>query len=139
MFNKGAMENTIAEECFREETKMMVIVNYLNTFAVLAPMIGLLGTVAGMITSFSALTAGKAEATDLAKGIGEALIATGGGLLLAIPAMFLYFFFRGMVSTNMADVHKTLSHMLDLFTGEAGGVPSQPVPQEAYEAQPAAE
>ena len=39
----------------------------------------------------------------------------------------------------MADVHKTLSHMLDLFTGEAGGVPSQPVPQEAYEAQPAAE
>ena len=101
MFNKGAMENTIAEECFREETKMMVIVNYLNTFAVLAPMIGLLGTVAGMITSFSALTAGKAEATDLAKGIGEALIATGGGLLLAIPAMFLYFFFRGMVSTKI--------------------------------------
>jgi len=139
MFNKGAMENTIADECFREETKMMVIVNYLNTFAVLAPMIGLLGTVAGMITSFSALTAGKAEATDLAKGIGEALIATGGGLLLAIPAMFLYFFFRGMVSTNMADVHKTLSHMLDLFTGEAGGVPSQPVPQEAYGAQPVAE
>ena len=57
------------------------------------------------------LPAGKAEATDLAKGIGEALIATGGGLLLAIPAMFLYFFFRGQVSTNMADVHKTLSHI----------------------------
>ena len=82
-------------------------------------MIGLLGTVSGMITSFSALTAGKAEATDLAKGIGEALIATGGGLLLAIPAMFLYFFFRGMVSANMTDVHQKLSHMLDLFTGEA--------------------
>ena len=74
-----------------------------------------------MITSFGALTAGKAEATDLAKGIGEALIATGGGLLLAIPSMFLYFFFRGQVSTNMADVHKTLSQMLDLFTGEAQG------------------
>ena len=111
MFNKTAMENSIADDCFRSETKMMVVVNYLNTFAVLAPMIGLLGTVSGMITSFSALTAGKAEATDLAKGIGEALIATGGGLLLAIPAMFLYFFFRGQVSTNMADVHKTLSHI----------------------------
>jgi biopolymer transport protein ExbB len=122
MFNKAAMENSIADDCFREETKMMVIVNYLNTFAVLAPMIGLLGTVAGMITSFSALTAGKAEATDLAKGIGEALIATGGGLLLAIPAMFLYFFFRGMLTSNMADVHKALSHMLDLFTGEAHGI-----------------
>jgi biopolymer transport protein ExbB len=119
MFNKSGMENAMADDCFRAETKMMVVVNYLNTFAVLAPMIGLLGTVSGMITSFGALTAGKAEATDLAKGIGEALIATGGGLLLAIPSMFLYFFFRGLVSTNMADVHKTLSHILDLFTGEA--------------------
>ncbi len=123
MYNKAAMENSIADDCFRSETKMMVVVNYLNTFAVLAPMIGLLGTVAGMITSFSALTAGKAEATDLAKGIGEALIATGGGLLLAIPSMFLYFFFRGLLTTNMADVHKALSHILDLFTGEAHGTP----------------
>jgi biopolymer transport protein ExbB len=106
MFNKTAMENSITDDCFRSETKMMVVVNYLNTFAVLAPMIGLLGTVSGMITSFGALTAGKAEAADLAKGI-------------AIPAMFLYFFFRGQVSTNMADVHKALSHVLDLFTGEA--------------------
>jgi len=119
MYNKNAMENHISDECFRHETKMMVIVNYMNTFAVLAPMIGLLGTTAGMITSFSALTAGKAEATDLAKGIGEALIATAGGLLLAIPSMFLYFFFRGLLTSNMADLHKTLSHMLDLFTGEA--------------------
>ena len=119
MFNKTSMENHITDDCFRHETKMMVVVNYMNTFAVLAPMIGLLGTTAGMITSFSALTAGKAEATDLAKGIGEALIATAGGLLLAIPSMFMYFFFRGLLTSNMADLHKTLSHMLDLFTGEA--------------------
>ena len=135
MFNKTSMENSVADDCFRDETKMMVVVNYLNTFAVLAPMIGLLGTVSGMITSFSALTAGKAEATDLAKGIGEALIATGGGLLLAIPAMFLYFFFRGMLTTNMANVHKALTHMLDLFTGEAHGAP----PGVVEEQQPVAE
>lgn len=139
MFNKVAMENSVADDCFRAETKMMVVVNYLNTFAVLAPMIGLLGTVSGMITSFSALTAGKAEATDLAKGIGEALICTGGGLFLAIPAMFMYFFFRGMVSSNMSDAHKTLSHMLDLFTGEAHGNPpgSQPQPPQYVQEQPA--
>jgi biopolymer transport protein ExbB len=137
MYNKTAMENSVSDECFREETKMMVIVNYLNTLAVLAPMIGLLGTVSGMISSFSALTAGKAEASDLAKGIGEALIATGGGLLLAIPSMFLYFFFRGMVSGNMADVHKALNHMLDLFTGEVHAnltAPQQePIPAAAPE------
>lgn len=123
MYNKTAMENSVADDCFREETKMMVTVNYLNTLAVLAPMIGLLGTVFGMIRSFSSLSAGHAEASELAKGIGEALVATAGGLLLAIPAMFLYFYFRGMVSANMAEVHAALSHMLDRFTGEAHGTP----------------
>lgn len=139
MFNKTSMENSIADDCFREESKMMVVVNYLNTFAVLAPMIGLLGTVSGMITSFSALTAGKAEATDLAKGIGEALIATGGGLLLAIPAMFLYFFFRGLLTSNMADIHKALSHMLDLFTGEAHGNPPSAEQPQVYAAAESSE
>lgn len=126
--NKPAMESAIADDCFHAETKMMVVVNYLNTFAVLAPMIGLLGTVSGMITSFGALTAGKAEATDLAKGIGEALIATGGGLLLAIPSMFLYFFFRGLVSASMADVHKSSCRLIDLlpFTSRAAFRPFEP-------------
>jgi biopolymer transport protein ExbB len=123
MYNKPAMENALADECFRTETRLMVTVNYFNTLAVLAPMIGLLGTVSGMINSFGALTAGRAEAADLAKGIGEALVATGGGLLLAIPSMFLYFHFRGAVSTQMADMHAALSHMLDRFTGEAHGTP----------------
>jgi biopolymer transport protein ExbB len=123
MYNKTAMENSLADDCFREETKMMVTVNYLNTLAVLAPMIGLLGTVFGMIRSFSALASGHTEASELAKGIGEALVATAGGLLLAIPAMFLYFYYRGMVSANMAEVHAALSHMLDRFTGEAHGTP----------------
>jgi biopolymer transport protein ExbB len=123
MYNKSAMSEAIADECFREETKMMVTVNYLNTLAVVAPMIGLLGTVSGMVKGFSALTAGKADATELAKGIGEALIATGGGLLLAIPSMLMFFVFRGMLSSNMSDIHSSLSHMLDRFTGEAHGTP----------------
>lgn len=123
MYNKSAMSEAIADECFREETKMMVTVNYLNTLAVVAPMIGLLGTVSGMVKGFSALTAGKADPTDLAKGIGEALIATGGGLLLAIPSMLMFFVFRGMLSSNMSDIHSSLSHMLDRFTGEAHGTP----------------
>ena len=68
MFNKTAMENSVADDCFRSETKMMVVVNYLNTFAVLAPMIGLLGTVSGMITSFGALTAGQSRSDRPGKG-----------------------------------------------------------------------
>jgi biopolymer transport protein ExbB len=114
----------VADHCFREETKMMVVVNYLNTFAVMAPMIGLLGTTSGMITSFGALTAGKAEASELAGGIGEALVATAGGLFLAIPAMFLYFHFRGQAQTGMAEVHKTLGEMIDILTAEEAPVPA---------------
>jgi biopolymer transport protein ExbB len=126
MFNKTAMENAIADACMQEETKMMALVNHLNTLAVLAPMIGLLGTVSGMIRSFGSLQTGKGNAPELAKGIGEALVATGGGLFLAIPAMFLFFLFRGMVSKHMADVHRALAHMLDRFTGEAHGSPPPP-------------
>jgi biopolymer transport protein ExbB len=121
---KNAMENAVADHCFREETKMMVVVNYLNTFAVMAPMIGLLGTTSGMITSFGALTAGKAEASELAGGIGEALVATAGGLFLAIPAMFLYFHFRGQAQTGMAEVHKTLGEMIDILTADEAPVPA---------------
>lgn len=123
MYNKSAMADAITDECIRQETKMMVPVNYLNTLAVIAPMIGLLGTVSGMVKGFAALNAGKADAGELAKGIGEALIATGGGLILAIPAMLMFFVFRGMLSSNMTDVHGALSHMLDRFTGEAHGTP----------------
>lgn len=126
MYNKPAMSEAIADECMREETKMMVTVNYLNTLAVIAPMIGLLGTVSGMVKGFAALNAGKTDAGELAKGIGEALIATGGGLILAIPAMLMFFVFRGMLSSNMTDVHGALSHMLDRFTGEAHGTPPSP-------------
>jgi biopolymer transport protein ExbB len=127
MYNKTAMENAIAEACAQEETKMQALVNHLNTLAVLAPMIGLLGTVSGMIRSFGSLQTGKSHGPELAKGIGEALVATGGGLLLAIPAMFLFFLFRGMVSKHMADVHAALAHMLDRFTGEAHGNPPPPL------------
>jgi biopolymer transport protein ExbB len=128
MYNKTAMENAIADACLHEETKMMTLVHHLNTLAVLAPMIGLLGTVAGMIRSFGSLQSGKGNGPELARGIGEALVATGGGLLLAIPSMFLFFLFRGMVSKHMADIHGRLAHMLDRFTGEAHGTPPPPVP-----------
>lgn len=126
MYNKSAMETAIADACVQEEVKMMSLVNHLNTLAVLAPMIGLLGTVSGMIRSFGSLQTGKGSSPELAKGIGEALVATGGGLLLAIPAMFLFFLYRGMVSKHMADVHRALAHMLDRFTGEAHGTPPPP-------------
>lgn len=118
LYNKVAMEQAAADTLYHEETRYMLWVNMLNAFATIAPMVGLLGTVSGMISSFGVLAAGKSEASDFAGGIGEAMVGTAGGLLVAIPAMFCYFLFRNSLQGCMADVQKAISNMLDLFTGE---------------------
>jgi biopolymer transport protein ExbB len=118
MFNKPAMEAAAAEALAAEEAKLGIWVNYLNVCAQIAPMLGLFGTVVGMIEAFNQLAAGKAEPSDLAGGIGVAMTTTAGGLLVAIPAMCLYFFFRGQLTSIMTDLQKSASRMLDLFTGE---------------------
>lgn len=118
MFNKNAMENAAGEALYAEETKLGVWVNYLNVCAQIAPMLGLFGTVVGMIQAFNDLAAGKSEPSDLADGIGVAMTTTAGGLLVAIPAMAVYFFFRGQLTHIMTDMQRSVSRMLDLFTGE---------------------
>jgi biopolymer transport protein ExbB len=118
MFNKPAMEAAAAEALAAEEAKLGIWVNYLNVCAQIAPMLGLFGTVVGMIEAFNQLAAGKAEPSDLAGGIGVAMTTTAGGLLVAIPSMCLYFYFRSQLTSIMTDLQKSASRMLDLFTGE---------------------
>ncbi len=116
--NKLSMEQAAGETLANEETKLNIWVNYLNVFATIGPMLGLLGTVTGMIASFDQLAAGKSEPSDLAGGIGEAMVTTAAGLLIGIPAMFLYFYFRNLLQMNFADIQKRVTFMLDLLSGE---------------------
>lgn len=116
--NKLSMEQAAGETLSNEETKLSLWVNYLNVFATIGPMLGLLGTVTGMIQSFDMLAAGKSEPSDLAGGIGEAMITTAGGLIVGIPAMFFYFYFRNLLSINIANIQKRVTFMLDLLSGE---------------------
>jgi len=116
--NKTSMEQAAAETLSNEETRLMLWVNYLNVFATIGPMLGLLGTVTGMIQSFDMLAAGKSEPSDLAGGIGEAMITTAGGLFVGIPAMFCYFYFRNLLSIVVADIQKRVTFMIDLLSGE---------------------
>jgi len=116
--NKASMEQAAGETLANEETKLNLWVNYLNVFATIGPMLGLLGTVTGMISSFDMLAAGKSEPADLAGGIGEAMITTAGGLFVGIPAMFLYFYFRNLLQIQMANIQKRVTFMLDLLSGE---------------------
>ncbi|MEO0416085.1 MAG: MotA/TolQ/ExbB proton channel family protein, partial [Verrucomicrobiota bacterium] len=109
-----AAEDTLDQE----ENKVMVMINYLNTISTLAPMIGLFGTVLGMIAAFGELTAGNAEPSDLAGGIGTAMLTTLGGLAVGIPAMFFYFFFRNKLSSITTEIQKQFSFAIDVLSGE---------------------
>jgi biopolymer transport protein ExbB len=116
--NKTSMEQAAGETLANEETRIMQWVNYLNVFATIGPMLGLLGTVTGMIQSFDALSAGKSEPSDLAGGIGEAMTTTATGLIVGIPAMFFYFYFRNLVSMTVSNIQKRVTFMIDLLSGE---------------------
>ena len=116
--NKISMEQAAAETLANEETKLNIWVNYLNVFATIGPMLGLLGTVTGMIASFDMLAAGRSEPADLAGGIGEAMTTTAGGLFVGIPAMFLYFYFRNLLAIQIANIQKRVTFILDVLSGE---------------------
>lgn len=116
--NKASMTDAAAEALDEEEQRQMVWVNYLNIFATLAPMIGLLGTVWGMIEAFDKLATTSGDAKELAGGIKIAMVTTAGGLIVGIPSMFFYFFFRDKLQGVMTTVQKHASFAIDILSGE---------------------
>jgi biopolymer transport protein ExbB len=93
--------------------------------AQIAPLVGLLGTVLGMITSFHAFMLGGqyATANTLAGGLWQALAATAGGLLVGIPAHLAYHFLRGRVRSIVRDVEWSANEIMEYLISEyeAGG------------------
>ncbi|MDF1751681.1 MAG: MotA/TolQ/ExbB proton channel family protein [Verrucomicrobiales bacterium] len=135
--NKASMVVSAEDTLDQEETKVTGLINYLNTISTLAPMVGLFGTVIGMITAFGQLTSGKAEPSDLAGGIGTAMLTTAGGLLVGIPAMFFYFFFKNRLASLTTEIQKQFSYAIDVLSGEIqlASSPQQTV-EAAQEAAP---
>lgn len=81
--------------------------NTLGTIAGIAPLLGLLGTVIGMIRVFSAIMLhGVGNANELAGGISEALITTAAGLTVAIPSYFFYRYFQGVVAEYVVSMEE---------------------------------
>jgi biopolymer transport protein ExbB len=82
-------------------------INMLGTIATVSPLLGLLGTVVGMIRTFNAITsAGIGNPAALAGGIAEALITTAAGLIVAIPALLGYKYLRGRVESLVVEMEK---------------------------------
>jgi len=113
---KVAMEEALAEHGAREASAVRTRLSYLNTIATIAPMLGLLGTVSGMIKAFGNIAVmGMGKATVLADNISEALITTAGGLVIAIPAMALFFFFRNRINDLMVIVEDRIGELVENF------------------------
>lgn len=95
-------ENLFVENLEAEENSVSQWVTYLNVVASVAPMIGLLGTVSGMISAFQTIGRGGMGRPELLAGdIGEALITTATGLVIGIPAMIAYFILKNRLNTAM--------------------------------------
>jgi len=88
--------------------------NTLGTIAAVSPLLGLLGTVAGIIHAFNAITAnGIGDPRVLSGGIGEALITTAAGLSVAIPSLIAYRFLRGKVERLVIRMEKEAMRLVD--------------------------
>jgi biopolymer transport protein ExbB len=98
-------------------------VGYLSNIATLSPMLGILGTVLGMIRAFNSivLEPGMAKPIVLAAGVSMALVTTAAGLIVAIPVIGFYFYFRGRVQTTIAAVESASAEFVEPLTKIGGG------------------
>src|SRR5579863_2667916 len=94
--------------------------NTLGTIAGIAPLLGLLGTVTGIIRSFNAIEAGgMGDPRALSGGIAEALIATAAGLCVAIPSLVMYRYLRGRVERIVVEMEKNALRLADAVESAA--------------------
>ena len=107
---KTAAEEGMMSELAKENARMQTYISYLSVIGVCAPMIGLLGTVTGMIRAFSVLgSSGIGDPAQLSQAIGEVLVATASGLFIAIPAFGAYYFLRNRAGRAIHDIQDTMA------------------------------
>ena len=118
-FNRPVMEGALEESMSKEYFGILPKIQYLSIIATIAPMLGLLGTVSGMIKAFQKIgIAGMGEPQQLAGNIGEALITTAFGLIVGIPAMFLFFFYRNMLRDKTEQLQEKVNFLVGQLTGD---------------------
>ena len=112
----------------RQASMLSQRISYLADVGSIAPMLGLLGTVTGMIKSFLEISAGNFEGVrqmQLASGVSEALITTAYGLLIGIPSMICYSFFRGRVQKYIAELEAAATHLLAMLNAQLQHAPQR--------------
>ncbi len=117
------IEAAVSEGIQREVDKLHGNVRWLTLAGAVTPLIGLLGTVWGLIIAFydtTQLAAGTNRAASLAEGIYVALVTTMAGISVAIPAMFLAYYFEGRIAKTLALVENELRRLIPRFEAFEG-------------------
>ncbi len=122
--NPAASAAAIREVAETEGSRVASSLNhrivYLADIATLSPMLGLLGTVFGIINSFGVLGSNTTQPRPmlLAHGVSEALVSTATGLVIGIVAMAFYAIFRGKVAAMISDLESATSHIVNIVTSQ---------------------
>ena len=111
------VEDKVVEASSNVRMKLERNLNMLGIIASISPLLGLLGTVVGMITVFANinLVDGSSNSDLLASGISEALITTAFGLLVAVPGLIFYKYFSARVNLHMLNMQNELSKFVDFL------------------------
>ncbi len=129
-----AMEKAMEDAAAEQSARLFRKIEYLSVIGNIAPMMGLLGTVIGMVFAFRevAETQGAARAADLAGGIYLALVTTVEGLIVAIPSVAAFAVFRNRVDHLVAEVTYVAQHVFTpMKRARVGSPPKAPVPPKA--------
>lgn len=112
-----AMQAAMQETGDAEVTKLNIKIGYISLIGAIAPMLGLFGTVSGMIGTFDVIASSEVQPkpSDLAGGISEALVTTYEGLVVAIPMIVLYNFFRNRITTVVMEVGGITEELMGRF------------------------
>jgi biopolymer transport protein ExbB len=109
---KEVAEEGMTGELSKENSSMQTYISYLSVIGVCAPMIGLLGTVTGMIKAFAKLGAsGIGDPSGLSAAIGEVLVATASGLIIAIPAFGAFYFLRNRATSSLHHIQDVINRL----------------------------
>ncbi len=114
------VEQAIIDGGERQVSQLRSYLRVLNGAATVGPLLGLLGTVWGMVESFNtiALKAAMGKSSELAAGIGLALLTTVVGLLIAIPALVMYMYLAGRVDALVMEMDGLAQELVDFISAE---------------------
>jgi biopolymer transport protein ExbB len=114
------VKESIEEIGRREASTLERYINVVGTIAAIAPLLGLLGTVFGMIKAFNVISIqGVGNPSSLAGGISEALITTAAGLVVAIPTFVLYRYLANKADALIVEMEEHSIRMVDLLKGRS--------------------